>query len=87
MADYLNNFSYVSRMQAKLYRDGQKLMLTNLSHTNPTYINNDPLAFNQSSPLNEGDEIGLGGCMIEGERQDQAAYLIVHLPKLQEKEG
>jgi len=87
MADYLNGFPYVSRMQAKLFWNEQKLMLTNLSHTNPTYINNHPLAFNQSEQLNEGDEIGLGGCVIDGKRQDQAAYLIVHLPKTQEKEG
>ena len=80
MADYLNGFSYVSRMQAKLFWDEKKLMLTNLSHTNPTYINNHPLAFNQSEQLNDGDEIGLGGCVIEGKRQEQAAYLMIHLP-------
>ena len=82
MAEYLNGFSYVSRMQAKLFWEEKRLLLTNLSHTNPTYINNQPLAFNQSAQLNDGDEIGLGGCVIEGKRQDQAAYLIVHLPEI-----
>ncbi len=85
MGDYLNSFSYVSRTQARLFWQEDQLLISNLSHTNPTYINNKPLEFDQSSPLFDGDEIGLGGCVIEGKRQDQAAYFIVHLPQKQEE--
>ena len=86
MADYLNSFSYVSRMQAKLFWKEKDLFLTNLSRSNPTYVNNHPLTFDQSIQLHDGDEIGLGGCVIDGKRQEQAAYLIVHLPVSKEKE-
>ena len=80
MREYLKRFTYVSRSQAKLFwRDGA-LMLASLSHTNPTYVNDAPLDIDQEVQLRDGDEIGLGGCVIDGKRQDQAAYLIVHLP-------
>ena len=81
MGEYLNRFPYVSRSQAKLSWKDSALILTNLSHTNPTYVNNRPLTIDQSVSLQDGDEIGLGGCAIDGKRQEQAAYLIVHLPK------
>ena len=81
MGEYLNGFPYVSRSQAKLYQQDGQLFLSNLSHSNPTYVNNHPLNIDRSVPLQDGDEIGLGGCVVDGKRQDQAAYLIVRFPQ------
>lgn len=87
LADYLDRFRYVSRTQAKLSWRENHPVLTSLSRSNPTYINDQALAFNQSRPLHDGDEIGLGGCVIDGERQDDAAYLIVRLPPEKNEQG
>lgn len=79
MSEYLGGFSYVSRSQAKITWRENIPILTNLSRTNPTYINNKPLSNGQEAELKDGDEIGLGGCVIGDKRQDQAAYFIVQL--------
>ena len=77
MKDYLTSKPFVSRTHAELdYMDG-RLMIKNLSKTNFTYVNNTKISENTSMEIKAGDEIGLGGNIVNGERQELAAYFIV----------
>lgn len=78
MKEYLSHKSYVSRIHAKLYIDDGKLYITNISATNFTYVNNEKLD-NTPKLISDGDEIGLGGCIVNGMRQDNAAYFIARI--------
>lgn len=73
----LRTHRYVSRNQARLTRTEGALAITSLSRSNPTFVNNVPLQTGETRALCEGDEIGLGGCVVDGARQDEAAYLVV----------
>lgn len=75
--EYLRTHRYVSRNQARLTRTEGALAITSLSRSNPTFVNNVPLQTGETRALCEGDEIGLGGCVVDGARQDEAAYLVV----------
>lgn len=77
MREYLAQKAFVSRQQAQLtIRDGQ-LFIENLSRTNFTYVNNRRIA--EKTPLQDGDELGLGGTNLNGNCQDQAAYFLVRI--------
>lgn len=76
MSENLHMKSYVSRQQAKLTIVAEKVFIENLSKTNKTFVNNIAIKDGIPMILNDGDEIGLGGKVIDGVRQDQAAYLI-----------
>lgn len=67
---------YVSRQQAKLTIVSGKVFIENLSKTNKTFVNNTAIEDGTPVTLNDGDEIGLGGKVVDESRQDQAAYLI-----------
>lgn len=75
MSEYLSSKSYVSRAHAKLTVNCGELFIENLSTTNFTYINNRKT--NGAEKLFDGDEIGLGGKSLGGNRQTEAAYFIV----------
>ncbi len=77
MAEYLSGKPFVSRVHAKLTVDGGRLFITNLSSTNRTYLNNSLVT--ETRELRDGDEIGLGGCEINGGRQSGAAYFTVRI--------
>ncbi len=77
--EYLRARAYVSRQQARLVMEDGEMRITSLSRSNPTFINNAPLQTDEVRALRDGDEIGLGGCEIDGARQDMAAYLRVRL--------
>lgn len=77
MGEYLNSKSYVSRSHAKLSLVNDELWIENLSGTNYTYVNNKKII--EKIKLNDGDEIGLGGMCINGNRQEQAAYFLVRI--------
>ena len=77
MSDYLAGRQYVSRRQAKLIITGDQVIIEELSHTNPTFVNNEPLTEGEKRTLCIGDEVGLGGKVIEGIRQEQAAYFVL----------
>lgn len=77
MAEYLSVKGYVSRTHAKLIIDEDGLCIENLSKTNPTFINNVEIV--EKTRLHNGDEIGLGGKVINGKRQEKAAYFIVRI--------
>lgn len=76
MRECLEDKSFVSRIHAKLTCEDGLLFVENLSSTNYTYINNTRIGHGKIQ-LHEGDEIGLGGICINGDRQPEAAYLIV----------
>jgi len=77
LKEHLNKKVYVSRSHAKLWFDSGNLYIINLSNTNYTYVNNEKISNDSATLLKVNDEIGLGGCVTNGERQEFAAYLIV----------
>lgn len=74
--EYLGSKYYVSRNHAELTVVAGKVFIKNLSSTNKTFVNNEEIANDEPHALIDGDEIGLGGKVIAGERQDNAAYFI-----------
>ena len=76
MKEALMNKPYVSRIHAKLTAAEGKLYIENLSTTNYTYVNNERIPEGRVE-LHPGDEIGLGGMAMNGDRQEQAAYFVV----------
>ncbi len=79
MCQYLEAKVYVSRKHAKFILANNELYIENMSSTNRTYVNNILIPSDAPTLLNDGDEIGLGGKQINGERQTQAAYLVVEV--------
>lgn len=77
MSEYLNRKSYVSRSHAKLTVENNELYIENLSSTNFTYVNNKKIT--EKIKLSDGDELGLGGLSVNGNRQEQAAYFLVRI--------
>ena len=77
MKEYLADKAYVSRQQAELISENGKLYIRNLSKTNFTYVNNTKITDDEKHELNAGDEIGMGGNVNGGKRQESAAYFIV----------
>lgn len=79
LKEYLGAKSYVSRTHAKLTVVAGKVFIENLSKTNGTYINNESLECGAPVPLQSGDEIGLGGKVLQSTRQEQAAYFTLSI--------
>ena len=76
LKDYLKNKPFVSRQHAELTVISDKVFIKNLSKTNKTFINNEEILSDTTVELHGGDEIGLGGKIVAGNRQEQAAYFI-----------
>lgn len=76
LKEYLKNKPFVSRQHAELTVIVGKVFIKNLSKTNKTFINNEEIPSDTPVQLHEGDEIGLGGKIVAGKRQEQAAYFI-----------
>lgn len=74
LKEYLQKKLYVSRNHAKLTIVAGKVFVENLSATNKTYINNEPIEDGSPTALSNGDELGLGGKVHNELRQSQAAY-------------
>ena len=77
LKEYISDKSYVSRSHAKILSEDGNLYITNLSGTNFTYVNNEKISNDTPTLLKSNDEIGLGGCVINSNRQDLAVYLVV----------
>ena len=77
LKEFISDKSYVSRSHAKIVSEGDNLYITNLSGTNFTYVNNKKISNDTPTLLKYDDEIGLGGCVNNGNRQDLAVYLVV----------
>ena len=71
--DYLRGKPYVSRMHAELTCENGSLLVRNLSRTNPTFVNGERLG-DEPRPLKDGDLLMLGGTLIDGSMQENAAY-------------
>jgi ribosomal protein L40E len=76
MKDYLCTKSYVSRNHSKFTIIDTNVYIVNMSATNSTFVNNKPISCETSTLLKNGDEIGFGGKLINGNRQIEAAYFI-----------
>lgn len=76
MADYLCHHTFVSRSHAELsFHDGA-LWVRDLGSTNHTFVNDEQIG---SDPhrLEENDTLSLGGKLLNGAKQCQAAYFTV----------
>lgn len=78
MKEYLSSKSYVSRNHAEITISDGKLIIKNLSKANGTYVNNNKLD-DELNELHDGDELSLGGCVVNGSRQTNAAYFFVRI--------
>lgn len=76
MRECLIGKQYVSRIHAKLTVENGIAYIENLSNTNYTYVNNIRIPAGRT-PLKAGDEVALGGIIVNGTRQEEAAYFIV----------
>ena len=76
LKEYLQTKVYVSRQHARLTVVADKVFVENLSRTNKTFLNNEEIPDGTPTAIHNGDEIGLGGKVIDGSRQDKAAYLV-----------
>ena len=76
LKDYLKSKTYVSRTHARLTIAAGTVFIENISLTNRTFVNNELIDDASPTLLSNGDEIGLGGKVINGERQEQAAYFV-----------
>ncbi len=76
LKEYLHTKVYVSRQHAKMTIVLDKVFIENLSRTNKTFLNNEEIPDGVPTAICNGDEIGLGGKVINGNRQDSAAYFI-----------
>lgn len=80
MREYLSEKGYVARVQASITIEDDGFYIENMgssSRSNPTFVNN--IEITEKTRLNDGDEIGLGGKVINGKRQEKAAYFIVRI--------
>lgn len=76
LKEYLQAKVYVSRQHARLTVVADKAFVENLSRTNKTFLNNEEIPDGTPTAIQNGDEIGLGGKVIDGSRQDKAAYFV-----------
>lgn len=80
MKEYLTSKPFVSRKHAELMlSEDNRLTIKNCNATNFTFVNNEEIQTNLAVELHDGDEIGLGGNVIDGERQEEAAYFTVRI--------
>lgn len=79
MKEYLETKKYVSRKHAEILLEAGKLYIKNLNSTNHTFINNERVLDDKYQEIKDGDEIGLGGAVINGNRQNDAAYFLVRI--------
>lgn len=76
-AGALSSKRFVSRKHAELSLDADSLSIRDLGSTNGTFVNNSLLEKDEVRELSDGDEVGLGGNAVDGERQGDAAYFFV----------
>jgi ribosomal protein L40E len=77
LGEYLGAKTYVSRQHAKLTLAHGEIYIENISGTNPTFVNNASIPEGTPTLLKHGDEVGLGGKLVNGHRQEHAAHFLV----------
>ena len=75
MQEYLAEKIFVSRKHCRFSVEGDEIFVEDLNSANSTYVNNKKI-FGKTK-LTKGDEVGLGGAIFNGSRQDNAAYFVV----------
>ena len=75
LKDYLATKTFVSRRHCRFTLENDSLFVEDLNSANSTYVNNQKIS--TKTKLTRGDEIGLGGAVFNGSRQDNAAYFLV----------
>lgn len=75
MSDYLTEKTFVSRRHCQFTLENGELFVEDLNSANSTYVNNQKIF--RKTKLSKGDEVGLGGAVFKGSRQDKAAYFLV----------
>lgn len=75
LKDYLAAKVFVSRRHCQFTLENGELFVEDLNSANSTYVNNKKIA--RKTKLSRGDEVGLGGAVFNGSRQDKAAYFLV----------
>ena len=75
LKDYLTAKIFVSRRHCQFTFENGELFVEDLKSANGTYVNNQKIF--QKTKLARGNEIGLGGAVFNGSRQDKAAYFLV----------
>ena len=75
LKDYLAAKIFVSRRHCQFTLENGELFVEDLKSANGTYVNNQKIF--QKTKLAKGNEIGLGGAVFNGSRQDNAAYFLV----------
>ncbi|MBQ3442792.1 MAG: FHA domain-containing protein [Selenomonadaceae bacterium] len=75
LKDYLAAKTFVSRRHCRLTLENNELFVEDLNSANGTYVNNRKIF--QKTKLAKSDEIGLGGAVFNGSRQDNATYFLV----------
>jgi len=63
-----DTYRTVSRMQAEIIQQDDKILLKNTSETNPTMVNGDHLPTGETTELDGGDMIRMGELMLRYER-------------------
>lgn len=81
MREYLSIKAYVSRNHAKFTVVNSDVYIENMSGTNHTFVNNILIPSDAPTLLKNGDEIGIGGKLIDGKRQNEAAYFVIEVTK------
>lgn len=76
MGEYLSGKPFVSRSHARLIVERGKLYIENLSGTNFTYVKGIKIPTGRTQ-LNVGDDVSLGGILVHGKCQEEAAYFVV----------
>lgn len=79
MKEYLCSKMFSSRVQAEVTILDGKIYIRNLSNKQSTFVNNERVSDNESRELHDGDEIGLGGFVLNNTRQENAAYFTVRI--------
>ena len=77
--EYLSTKAYVSRQHGRISVVKDKVFVENLSRTNKTFVNNVEIPDGEPIAISDGDEIGLGGKTINGNRQENAAYFVLQI--------
>lgn len=77
LSDYLIEKTYVSNSHCRLYTEEEDFYIEDLNSTNSTFVNGEKIT--GRTILSDGDEVALGGIIVNGEHQKKAAYFYVKI--------
>ena len=77
LREYLREKKYVSNTHCRLSFEDEAYYAEDLKSTNSTFVNNRKIT--EKTKLSDNDELALGGIIVNGERQEKAAYFIIRI--------